>query len=1261
MQEPAPTPLPASRSRYWLPALVILLLVAGTWFSLWTLRRSQDELRQNLLQQATLVARSLQVSQVENLAGNADDVQRPDYVRLKQQLASARTGNSRCRFLYILGRNADGQVYFTVDSEPADSDDYSPPGQIYDEATAEMHRSFSRAEAVVEGPIVDRWGTWVTALVPIVGSEGRIIGVLGMDIDAAHWQTEVAARAAVPIGLVVILAIGAVAAFIRIPQVEASPRLVMRRLLPALAGMIVVLLTGAGAALWLTHNERLQRDFAEELAQAPEHLKHLLEEQSAAMRAAIQPIATSHRVLEALEAMDTARLRTNWAPVLQSMEEIYGVSHLYFLDTNRRRVLHVQQADRVADAVATLGAGDDNPPQDITSGVRLSRDGDLLLRVVQPVYHDDRLVGYIELGKDVHEIVSRLHQRKGMSLAVLAHKQFLVRDEFERAMARRGMPVEWDRFPDLVVTRASLGRLPDAFGEIAIHDAADASADAMAALQTPDGRQWRASPIPLLDASRHEIGHLLVMRDVTDETAAFARHVRVVGIAGAVLLALLLGMVITLLRRTDLGILAQQKALAKSREQYMLAANGSNDGMWDWDLRSGELFFSPKYKQMVGFTDEEFPSTLEAFESLLHPEDRQPTMDRLERFIAGKVSQLAVEFRFRHKDGSYRWILSRGEAIRDEHGVAHRLAGSHTDITERKWAEDELRRLSRVVEQTPATVVITDTTGRIEYVNPAFERATGYATAEAIGQNPRILKSGLMPPETYTNIWRALTGGREWRGELQNRRKSGEIYWEHAVLSPLRDARGIVTHYLAVKEDITARKRMEEQLRAAATSDRLTGLPNRAFFMDRLQQVVQRAHADPQHLFAVLFLDFDRFKSINDSLGHEFGDLLLQEIANRLRGTLRGGECPTGLCGESTAARLGGDEFVVLLDAIESPREAIAVADRLLKVFSGPYQLGEHEVYSTASIGIVTSDLSASNADDVLRDADTAMYEAKHAGKGRYVLFDASMHQRVQQRLSLENDLRRAVAAGQLSLVYQPIVSLQTGKVESFESLVRWNHPTHGLVPPAEFIEIAEDTGLILPIGEWVLRESCRQFAAWRATMGERAPRRISVNLSRNQLQLPNLPQTIRQILEQHAVPPECLHLEITESAVMRDVQVGTRMLHSLREIGVKLDMDDFGIGHSSLACLHQFPIDVLKIDRSFVANINRGRDFAALVHAVAQLARNLNIQVVAEGVETLDQALVIQSLDCEFGQGYLFSPPMTGDAVPTFSCPVTQLPGLAA
>jgi diguanylate cyclase (GGDEF)-like protein/PAS domain S-box-containing protein len=568
-----------------------------------------------------------------------------------------------------------------------------------------------------------------------------------------------------------------------------------------------------------------------------------------------------------------------------------------------------------------------------------------------------------------------------------------------------------------------------------------------------------------------------------------------------------------------------------------------------------------------------------------------------------------------------------------------------------------LHKLSCAVEQTSAAVMITSLRGIIEWVNSAAVVSTGYSAQELVGQNPRMLQSGLVPDETYRQMWVELSRGSTWRGELQNRRKGGPVYWVLAVISPIKDLHGTTTHYLSLEEDITARKNMEEELRLAARTDRLTGLPNRALLCDRLQQSIHRAKRLKDYGFALLFIDFDHFKVINDSLGHETGDILLTEISKRLRDGVRAMDSVSRPARESTAARLGGDEFVILLDGVRDQSDVVAIAERLLSSLAEPYLLADREVFSTASMGIVTSNVAGSSAEEILRDADTAMYEAKLAGRSRYKLFDASMRARVLERLAMEHDLRKAIDGGQLFLNYQPIVSMETGQIESFEVLVRWQHPQRGLISPAQFIPVAEECGLIVPIGQWVLREACRHYARWRATMGDQAPPGISVNLSRAQLMLPDLPAIVRGIITDAGIEPGCLHLEITESAVMRDPQHAVQVLQELKQIGVKLDLDDFGTGYSSLASLHMFPLDVLKIDRSFVANVNRGRHFAALVQAVTQLAQNLGMTVVAEGVETEEQLHTLQSLDCHFAQGFLFSKPLGIERAMEFRVEKRHLP----
>ena len=424
-----------------------------------------------------------------------------------------------------------------------------------------------------------------------------------------------------------------------------------------------------------------------------------------------------------------------------------------------------------------------------------------------------------------------------------------------------------------------------------------------------------------------------------------------------------------------------------------------------------------------------------------------------------------------------------------------------------------------------------------------------------------------------------------------------------------------------------------EHFRHAAFHDALTGLPNRALLLDHLRLAIERARRHTDHLFAILFIDLDRFKNINDSLGHGIGDHLLIALARRLEGCLR----PT-----DTVARLGGDEFAILLDGLDGEHEAVTVAERIQGELMQPFNLGGHEVYTSASIGITLSATGYDQPEHVLRDADTAMYRAKENGKARHELFDMVMHARAVAVLRLENDLRREVERNEFLVYYQPIIALETNRITGFEALLRWQHPERGLISPAEFIPLAEETGLIFEIGRWVLNEACRQTQQWQQ-LGPRQLK-ISVNLSSKQFSLPNLIDQIKETLTATQLDPHCLELEITESVVMENAEAAATMLKQLRALGVHLSIDDFGTGYSSLSYLHRFPVSTLKIDRSFIGRMGAAGENSEIVRTIITLANNLGMQVIAEGIETEAQLAQLRALKCAYGQGYLFSRPVDAE-----------------
>ncbi|MCA1556589.1 MAG: EAL domain-containing protein, partial [Acidobacteria bacterium] len=452
-------------------------------------------------------------------------------------------------------------------------------------------------------------------------------------------------------------------------------------------------------------------------------------------------------------------------------------------------------------------------------------------------------------------------------------------------------------------------------------------------------------------------------------------------------------------------------------------------------------------------------------------------------------------------------------------------------------------------------------------------------------------------------------------------------------------------------QDITDRKRAEEQLQHEAMHDVLTGLPNRAMFTDHLDLAIARARRNDERKFAVLYVDLDRFKIINDSLGHAVGDELLKEIAVRLWKCVRAGD---------TVARFGGDEFVILLEDIYAESEAVEVAERIKGELAAPFMLNGRDVFTTVSIGVASSWTSYHQSEGLIRDADAAMYRAKSLGKNRHEIYDSAMHAQVNDLLQMETALRLALERNELAVFYQSIVDLETFKVSGFEALVRWRHPEKGLISPAKFIPLAEETGLIVDIGEWVLRDACQQMERWQKIFPSDPPLFVSVNLSSKQFTQPDLIQKVTEIINETKINPEGLKLEITESAVMDDVETATEMLKKLRALGVKLSIDDFGTGYSSLSYLHRFPIDTLKVDRSFVVNMAEDGENVEIVRTIVSLAQNLGMNVIAEGVETPEQLSALKKLGCEYGQGYLFSKPVEAKSAENLICDTYAVEALA-
>lgn len=696
-----------------------------------------------------------------------------------------------------------------------------------------------------------------------------------------------------------------------------------------------------------------------------------------------------------------------------------------------------------------------------------------------------------------------------------------------------------------------------------------------------------------------------------------------------VLVVILVAMAALLLRRMFVRIQEQNRALLRVQESLAKAQQLSHLGSWDWNIATNELWWSDEIYRIFGLAPQQFAATYEAFLAAIHSDDRLKVEEGVRLALENPARGYEVEHRVVRPDGTERVVIESGEVIRNGAGVPVQMVGTVHDITERKLAEEKLLLSGQVFRGSSEAIMITKVSGEIIEVNDAFIRITGYGRDEALGRNPSFMKSDRHSREFYLQMWRQIDEEGGWSGEVWDRRKDGTVFPKSLTISAVKDEQGRVSHYIGIFSDITRNKLIEQQLQRMAFHDDLTGLPNRSLCKERLNHEIKVAHRRDEQL-AVLFLDLDRFKYVNDTLGHSSGDLLLLEASRRIQACVRESD---------TVARLGGDEFMVVMTSVTSAKTVERIAGNIIQALADKFVLHGHEVGIGVSIGISLYPDNGTDYDELTKNADAAMYRAKEAGRNTFMFFTNELQAAMLERLNLEKELRHAIKHEAFELYYQPKVDLLSGQVVGVEALLRWSRDDGAMVLPSSFIPLAEETGLIIPLGEWVLRQACRQAVAWReAGYGEL---RMAVNLSAKQFEQADIVARIESILAAAGLLPAALELEVTESMVMKSTDQAVVTLQRLRTLGVHIAVDDFGTGYSSLSYLKRLPLQTLKIDRSFVQDLGNDSDDEAIVSAIISMASTLELRVVAEGVETIEQLEFLRRDGCDEAQGYLFSRPL--------------------
>lgn len=911
------------------------------------------------------------------------------------------------------------------------------------------------------------------------------------------------------------------------------------RILFPVALILAILLFAFNFSLYQHEQVDAGHRFQEDLNAVKSFYQSALLRRSEKLGAALEAIRRDEHLQAALRSKDRDMLLKRTAPLFKELQKQYGITHFYFEDDSRVNVLRVHQPGYHGDTInrhTTLTA---EKTGKTAIGVELGVLGTFTLRAVAPMRDSAGLIGYVELGQEIEDVLIGINDITGTDVLLTIDKPFLVRKDWEDGMRMLGLKADWDQFPGVVLTHQSSN-----LSQGLINRVLSLKSSSGYPMELKDSnRHYYRDDIPIEEASGGKVGKLIVLRDMTPYSNELQETVLYLTMVYVPLAAILFAFLYLITRRVE-------RRLDESQQQIIDQGH------------------------------------------------------EREAIQAQHIAELKEE---RDKLHQAKEVLQKNE--------------------------QDLRLAATVFENSTEGIMITDTHSRILRVNRAFTEITGYSEEEAIGETPQMLRSDRHDAIFYQEMWASLIEYGYWQGEVWNRRKNGEAFPEWLTLIAIREESRKILYYLGVFADLTEKKTSEARTHHLSNYDVLTELPNRHLLEERLKQALTEAHHHGW-MVAVEHLNLDRFKTIIDTLGHTFGDKLLRAVAERLAGHIRDSD---------TLARFSGDEFAVVLSDVGSQHNASLVAQKIINAMAEPFILEGHEIYLTVSIGIALYPVDAGNKDDLVKNANVAARHTRDEGGNSYHFYTSEMNATASQRLTLESSLRRALERNEFVLYYQPQVNLASGRIVGMEALIRWQHPGRGLIYPQEFISLLEETGLIVPVGEWVLRTACAQNVALQAA--GLPPLRVAVNLSARQFRQNDLVAAVRGVLQETGLAPQQLELEITESILLQDVQATLTILNQLHNLGIEISIDDFGTGYSSLTYLKRLPISKIKIDQSFIQDIGTSHDDGAIANAVISLGHSLKMQVIAEGVETSVQLDHLRTQGCDEIQGYYFSRPLPADA----------------